>query len=488
MDYKNWLLRTAEIGSVLTEKRELDEILNTILTEARRLTSSDAGSIYRVVEEGADKFLKFELAQNDSIEIPEANKKLLPVDSTSLAGYVATKGETLNIEDVYETTGEEEWEFNSSVDDSLGYRTRSVLVVPLFNRLQEIKGVMQLINRKEDFEKVFSETEILSYPSEMAEVITALASQAAVSMERATLEADIQQMMDSIIHTLVEATDRRDEVTSGHSLRLAGYALALAREISRVQESPWDTHQFTDKELVGLYYAALLHDIGKLAVPEAILNKENRLSAEQMKVIKYRYEYMRATDQLPEEIPGYEFLCRVNEADYVNREMMEKLSDLEKVRFSGGDGEVRLLLTKQEYKNLSVQKGNLTEEERKIIEYHPEATRDILEEIQWSSGLEDVPGVAASHHEKLDGSGYPEGLEGEELPVEARILAVVDIYEALTASDRAYAGASSIEKAKTILKEEAQAGRIDKDLVDLFFETDAHRVKPANVSPPTYSI
>ena len=487
MDYKKWLLRTAEIGTVLTEKRDLEEILDTILTEARRLTASDAGSIYRVVEEGTDKYLKFELAQNDSIEIPEAKKKLLPVDTSSLAGYVAASGETLNIDDVYEDSGEE-WEFDSSVDDSLGYRTRSVLVVPLFNRLREIKGVMQLINRKEDFKKEFSQTEILSYPSEMAEVLTALASQAAVSMERATLEADIQHMMDSIIHTLVEATDRRDKVTSGHSQRLAGYALELARKVNAQEKPPWDTHQLSDKELVGLYYAGLLHDIGKLAVPESILNKENRLTEEQMKVIKYRYEYLEATDQLPEEIPGYDFLCRVNEADYVNDEMIDKLSKLQKIRFTGEDGETRLLLTKEEYENLSVRKGNLTEEERNIIEYHPEATRDILEEIQWTAGLEDVPRIAVSHHEKLDGSGYPEGLEGDDLPMETRILAVVDVYEALTAPDRAYTGPSSVEKAKTILQEEAKAGHVDEKLVELFFETDAHQVKPDNISPPTYSI
>ncbi len=474
VDYETWARRFAEVGSALSEKRNLQDLLSTILTEIRRLTRSDAGSVYRLVDgEERDPVLRFERAQNDSVELPERDFTL-PMDRTSLAGYVACEGEVLNLADVYELPDGVPYGFDRSVDETLNYRTTSMLVVPLQNREGEVRGVLQLMNRKRDFDAPIRETEVEAYPEPVTEMVEALSSQAAVAIERAELDESIEAMIHSMIRSLVNALDERDEITTGHSRRLAEYALALARGINRSDASPWSEVTLSDEQLHLLYHAALLHDIGKIAVPEDVLNKKNRLSDQTMETIRFRLAYLEASGQAEDTGSLYERLEAINESGYLEEDDAAFLEDLHARTYRNPDGRTCPWLTDPEYRNLSIERGNLTDEERTTIEDHARASYEILTEIEWTRELERVPRIASLHHEKLDGSGYPWGLEGDEIPLLARVLCVVDIYEALTASDRPYKAAKSDETARAILEEEAELGHVDPDLVDLFFEDELY--------------
>lgn len=486
MDYQRWAEEFASIGREMTSQKTLEQLLTTILTELRRLTASDAGTIYRVKEFDDDRKLQFELAQNDSINLPDSDSVTLEIDKSSVAGYVALTGEVVNLEDVKDLPEAAPYSCDTSFDEETGYETVSMLVVPLSNREGEVKGVLQLINRKQDSALPASETEILTYPQEMAQLVRSFASQAAVALERSALEESIQQMLESIIQALVSATDNRDKTTSGHSQRLALYARELAREIDQNESERWADVSMDSAERETLYYAGLLHDIGKLAVPEAILNKENRLSQECMQAVKYRLAYMEATDQVDDMEKLYSILDKVNQASFIREEEEEKLTKLSEITFENPVGEVKHLLSNEELKNLSVVRGNLTEEERATMEKHPEVTHEILKQVNWTKGLEEVPRQAALHHEKLNGEGYPWGLEGEEIPLPARILAVLDIYEALTAPDRAYKDPMAPERAREILEEDAAAGALDPAIVELFFESGIYeRVSAEEIETPS---
>ncbi len=489
MDYKRWAEEFAKIGMEMTRQQSLNDLLTTILTELRRLTASDAGTIYRVKNYDGEKKLKFELAQNDTINLSNSKNIELEINHSSVAGYVAATGNLVNLSDVYNLPDDTPYTCDTSFDADTGYKTTSMLVVPLSNREGVVRGVLQLINRKEDFTKSIRQTAILSYPDDMARLVRSLASQAAVALERSALEESVHEMLDSIIQTLVAATDNRDKTTSGHSQRLALYARELAQYINQTETGKWSEVSFSEEELDSIYYAGLLHDIGKMAVPEAILNKENRLSQECMQAVKYRLAYMEATDQLKEMDNLYELLDEVNQASFVDGEMLDKLRELAGISFVTPVGEERNLLSEEELNNLSVSRGNLTEDERKKMETHPRATYEILKQVNWTPQLEDVPRLAAMHHEKLNGEGYPWGLTAEDIPLPARILAVLDIYEALTAPDRPYKDPMSPERAREILEEDAEGGALDKDVIDIFFEQEVYkRISEEEIETPSSSM
>mgnify|MGYP006426473105 CR=1 FL=1 len=473
MDYRQWARRFSQIGAALTEARSLDELLETILRELRDLTSSDAGSIYRVIVVDGEEKLQFENAQNDTIELPD-QRFTLEIDRTSLAGYSAYEAESLNIEDVYEIDSELPYSFSSGFDDETGYQTRSMLVVPLNNRHGEVKGILQLINRKQDFSKSIFDTEILPFDEELQQAVVSLASQAAVAMERAELEDSVERMLESMVQTLVTALDRRDEITTGHSQRLTQYAMKLIKKVDAIEEGAYSAVSVEEWEQNLLYYSGLLHDIGKIAVPEDVLNKENRLTDDRIEAIQNRFAYIEASGQGKNTSEIMETIREINESGYLEPKKKEFLKNLREQQYEDLHGHHKPWLNEEEYHHLSIEKGNLTVPERKKIQHHAHATYEILKGIEWTEDLKRVPRLASMHHEKLDGSGYPRGLESEEIPLLARVLCVVDIYEALTARDRPYKPAMDPETAREILEEEAENGHLDPELVDLFFGEEIH--------------
>lgn len=474
IDYERWLHHLSDVTVAMMDERSLSGLLSTILSEIRALTHSDAGSIYRVLQNEDPPYMVFEEAQNDSVELPDQDFTL-PLDRSSLAGYAALEGEVLNIPDVYELSEERPYSFDPEFDQSVGYRTQSMLIVPLKNREGIVRGVLQLINRKAEPDRSINETRVESYPESIKDVVLPFSHQAAIAIERAELDESIQSMVESMIQTLVNALDKRDEITTGHSRRIAGYGYYLARTISDLGREPWDDVDFSDREIRVLLYSGLLHDIGKIAVPEDVLNKKNRLSDDRMEAIRYRLAYMASTDQIEGHEALFERLQSINESGYLEEEDKSFLYDLRHRSFKTPSGIRKPVLDEQEHTHLSIKQGNLTDNERDTIQYHAKATYEILAEVSWTEDLTRVPELAASHHEKLDGTGYPWGKTEDDLTLMEKILAVVDVYEALTARDRPYRSAMEPEQARNILYEEADEGHLDRDVVEVFFDEEVHR-------------
>jgi 3',5'-cyclic-nucleotide phosphodiesterase len=320
-------------------------------------------------------------------------------------------------------------------------------------------------------------------------IFSLLASHAAFAIERAELTENIREIFEQFVEASVGAIETRDANTAGHSRRVADYADQLARCVARKQEGRFADRDFSEQQLQELEYAALLHDFGKIAVPERVLNKANRLEEDRLKVIEQRFKKIKmlkykrlhqqsdsndATDkfeamaqQLDDQLA---FIKQVNEADYVDDDKKDQLDEIAANTYVGEDGKEKNLLTDRELKNLKIETGTLNDNEWEQMQAHPSHSRSFLEQIPWGERFEEVPFIAGTHHEKLDGSGYPYALDADEIPFQTRILTVVDTYDALTSTNRAYRDAYSSEKAIRILRAEVEENRLDEDLVDLFVE------------------
>ncbi len=502
-----------EIGTALSTEPDLGRLLERILGSARKLVQADAGSLYlRREDAGGEPYLYFAVAQNSSLPLtsPETS---LPLDTTSIAGMVATTGQALLIPDAYAIPASAPYAFNPSFDEASGYRTRSILAVPMTNRAGELVGVLQLINRKRNREARLTtpedvEREVLPFTERDRDLLRALASQAAVVVENNRLVEEIQDLFESFVHASITAIEQRDPPTSGHSARVADYTLGLAVALERDPPPPYRGISFSADEIRQLRYAALLHDVGKLGVREKVLTKEGKLYPYQDDLVRERLEHARAALQfaavrayLDELVrrgsrPGPEDLRRLEaelrrideELDAAletveraarpsrhGRDLQSALEALARRRFPGPRGEARPLLLPEEFRLLSIPRGNLDEEERREVQSHVVHSQRFLATLPWPSHLARVPEIAALHHEKLDGRGYPSGLTAPGVPVEVRMLSIADIYDALTASDRPYKPSLPPERALEILEQEVFEGALDPHLVSVFIESGVYR-------------
>ena len=499
----------SEIGLALSTRMELDELLETILSEARRIASCDAGSLY-LVEEGEDlRNLAFKLAQNDSLDVPYVEKRL-PLTTESLAGYVALSGEELNINDVYELPNDTPYRFNRSFDEQMGYRTQSVLVLPMRNYRQEVVGVLQFINRLNP-----TTGEPTPFDEEIAELLRAVASQAAVSIQKNTLIRDINQLFESFVQASVKTIEQRDPTTSGHSFRVADTTVTLLEDLPRSQLSRFRDLSLSAEDLREVRYAALLHDFGKVSVREDVLTKPKKLTEDRLEIIRYRVELQKerlrrraieremdflhrevvelqaARHQVHRELAKelsqlddyFEWVTRANEPNVLDEGDFAHLSSIREYGYREFDGTLGGLINDHELLALSVRRGSLTPDERREIQSHVVHTREFLSVLPWPPELQRVPEIAGAHHEKLDGSGYPQGLVEDQIPLASRVMTVCDIYDALTAMDRPYKPAMSDPQAFEILEDEASRGLLDTDIVQVFIRS---RVERADI--PTKSI
>ncbi len=502
-----------EIGTALAEERDLGALLERILRSARRLVSADAGSIY-LVEKGRDgaATLRFVRAQNESREPPDGGA-VIPLDRTSMAGMAAVTGEPVVVADAYTLPPDAPFTFNGSFDERSGYRSRSVLAVPMITRSRETVGVIQLINRKRR-PGVWLHTpeavarEVVPFDDGDLELLRSLAAQAAVVLENSRLLERIETLFESFVTASITAIEQRDPPTSGHSLRVARLATALARAVDRERTGRFAEVAFSPADLRQLRYAALLHDIGKVGVREAVLTKRTRLGPDREATIVERLghaavaETLRAAEEVVAGLvaggrpPGEETIEAIADArervrertlgwiravERANREvplpagLTGPLGTLAGTVFEAFDGSRRPLLEPEELRHLTVPSGNLDETERREIESHVVHSHRFLTTLPWPPDLARIPEIVARHHEKLDGSGYPEGVTAESIPLEARILAIADVYDALTAGDRPYKPALPVERALEILRDEARGGMLDADLVALFASSGAYR-------------
>ncbi|MEO6527962.1 MAG: HD domain-containing phosphohydrolase [Gemmatimonadaceae bacterium] len=496
------------IGVALTTERDLTRLLELILSHARRVTQSDAGSLYLVEREepGEPARLRFAQSQNHSLPTLPFRAFAVPIDHTSLAGYAASTGQPLVIGDVYLLPDGTTYKQNRSFDETSGYRTKSMLVLPMKTQRDEVIGVLQLINRKRSPDVHLSsittvDREVVPFSARCVEIATALASQAAVAIENGRLYEDIERLFEGFVTAAVTAIESRDPATSGHSGRVATMTVGLAEAVDRSGSGPYRDLGFTREQLRELRYAGLLHDFGKVGVREQVLVKEKKLYPQDLDLIRHRFAYLdqraeleferaRAELLLAEGPSGYaagvvalecqrrarrdeltrflDVIVRANEPTVLAEGSFGALESISGITFVDFDGQVKPLLQDHEMQFLMIRRGNLDEQERREIESHVTHTYRFLEQIPWTRELRAIPQIAYAHHEKLNGRGYPNAVSGIAIPVQARIMTIADIYDALTATDRPYKRAVPRDRALDILTMEAKEGTIDAALLETF--------------------
>lgn len=499
------LRELASVGMALMTERDPDRLLRTILSKARQLTGSDAGSLYLVEEdEHGEPRLCFALSQNDSIDAP-FHSFTLPLDTTSVAGYAAVTGETLRVADAYDLPADAPYRLNRSFDERFGYRTCSMLVVPMVDHPGTVVGVLQLINHKRDPAARIDGPEaarrwVVPYRPREMELVQALAGQAAVSIENSRLYRQVENLFESFVKAAVVAVDQRDPATSGHSVRVATLTCDLAAALERGGRGRYAGMRFTREQMRELRYASLLHDFGKVGVREEVLVKPKKLPPLLMERVQARFAFIRRTLEMehfraralaaergePLEDVAVEvrmaelervraLVMAANEPTILPERAAAELDGLSRRTFAGPDGAPLPYLTEEELAYLRIPKGSLTDDERREIESHVEQTYRFLVQIPWTGDLRNVAEIAYGHHEKLNGHGYPRGVAGAGIPPQTRMMTVADIFDALTASDRPYKRAVSPEKAIEILHMEARDGLLDTELVETMVESGVYR-------------
>lgn len=500
-----------EIGQALSGSHNLEDLLQLILTGSRQMTASDAGSIY-LIDGTNDQQpeLVFKIAQNDSIPNLALQESRMLLTTSSLAGYVASTGQSLNIPDAYGLAADLPYQIDRRFDRDFRYRTVSVLVLPMRNQEGETIGVLQLINRKGAAEQRIDPENALSvarpYSPWEEQIVMALAAQAAISIERNHLQASIEELLSGFVKASVRAIEARDPATAGHSERVAALTVRLAQEAHGETSGSLRHVIFSDRQIQEIRYASLLHDFGKVSVPEALLQKEKKLYPEQLQVIQQRLLILQGQWQLecahlqyphqghhPADCPHcqpqlngdlqtklerlhrhWQLIQNLNEPQVSAQrlgnmdDIAQDLQEMASWQYQDLLGNWQSVLTGAEIEQLLIPRGTLSIAEREQIQLHVVHTYDFLRQIPWTKNLQNVPAIAGAHHEKLDGSGYPQGLKAPEIPLQSQMMAIADIYDALAASDRPYKPRLSLDRSLEILQQETAAHKLNPDLLDLF--------------------
>ena len=485
------------IGIALSAERDLEKLLETILTESRRFSASEAGSLYLAEDSPEGRRLRFKLAQNEAVSFA-FSERTVPVSEASLAGWVAVHGEPLVLKDAYALPEGAPYHHNAAFDTSTGFRTRAMLVVPMKDHRGDLVGVLQLMNRRGRAAGTYE-----AYPDDLVPLLLSLATQAAVCLKANTLTASIRKLFENFAQAAIVAVEQRDPTTAGHSNRVAALSVGLAELVDRASDGPYAAVSFNREELREIGTAALLHDFGKISIPESVLVKAKKLSEDRLGTIRDRFDFSLAAFEATEsrlllerhardgspvvgwelealdaaaatrahELDGiFEEILAANEPTVMPKDARGRLEALLAHRVSGRRGPEATLLLPDEFRFLSITQGSLSDEERRAVESHVTHTWRFLSTIPWTPDLARVPEIAYAHHEKLDGTGYPRGLSAKDIPPAARALSVCDVYDALTASDRPYKKAVPHEGALGILEGEAKRGRLDTWMVATFIE------------------
>ncbi|HEX8806963.1 MAG TPA: HD domain-containing phosphohydrolase, partial [Candidatus Aquilonibacter sp.] len=475
-----------EIGRSLSSERDLPTLQRMIVRKARELTFSDAGSLFVIEENDGQKHLRFAVAQTGPADDGILMNALLPLSTTSIVGYVAVTGKPLRIEDAYAIPESSPYQFNRAFDDKNNYRSKSILCVPMRNLQGDVIGAIQLINHKPSFHTELqspAHTEEMVQPFDQHDerLLTALASQAAVAMENARLVDAIQNLFERFVHASVKAIEVRDKSTQGHSERVAALTVAQAEAINTIDSGPLANLHFTPNQIRELRYASLLHDFGKVAVPEYIFAKAKKLPDGRLDTIRLRFllALEQARNKEDKDLLR-ELLAKLesaNEPNVVADVADDTLLRAMEQRYHDTDGP-RPLLDQSEYCYLTIPRGSLSDDERDRMQEHVTQSFLFLREIPWQeTPWRDVADLAYGHHEHLDGTGYPRKLKGEAIKPQVRMMTISDVFDALTASDRPYKKGMSAERALDILlKEFAQRGKVDPLLLDVFIHRRLYEV------------
>ena len=518
--YRYELGELIEIARALTTEREIDKLLNLILEKARFICAADAGSMY--VVDGDDpvlarRQLHFKLSQNDSVSF-DSREFSMPINTRSMAGYVALEQKTLRIDDVYDMPGGSPFGFDRSFDQKVGYRTRSMLVTPLITSKGEVIGVLQLINKKrEPGRKLLSaddfERGVVPFDERSEQLLATLAAQAGIALENAILYQEIRKIFEGFVKASVDAIEARDPTTSGHSRRVADLTVNLAAAIERTDTGPYREVRWQREDLREIEYASVLHDFGKIGVREHVLVKAKKLFPHEVGLIQQRFEFVirtieveiiqrkmqamsrgagsAALAELDRELAerraeieeAWQIVEQANEPSLLAAGNFQRIEELGRQSYARLNGELSTLLSADEVKSLSVTRGSLTAEEFDEIRSHVSHTYRFLSQIPWGKTFSRVAIIAGSHHERLNGTGYPNRLRAEEIPLQSKMMSISDIFDALTASDRPYKRAVPVEKALDILGFEVKDNHVDGELVRIFTEAKVWEPVMADRTP-----
>ena len=491
-----------EIGASLSKERDIDRLLETILVAAKTITHADGGTLYRMREEGDS--LRFEIVRTDSLSIalggstgkpisfpplPLKNDKGEP-NNSMIAVYAALNDKTVNIVDAYTEAG---FDFSGTrrFDASTGYRSKSFLTVPMKNHENEIIGVLQLINSLDP-----KSGEVVSFSPADQRLAESLSSQAAIALTNRQLVVQLETLFESLINLINLAIDEKSPYTGGHCQRVPDLTMMLAEGVNQTGDGPLAEFQMTERDFYELKIAGLLHDCGKVTTPVHVVDKSTKLQTlfDRILMVDTRFEVLKRDTEIrmlqgiiedkaaePMLRTEYEqemrlleeekaFLRRANVGGEVMSEADQKrVRDIGTLRkWSHSDAVEADFLSANEIENLSIRAGTLTGEEREIINHHIVATIKMLERLPWPNHLKNVAEYAGGHHERMDGKGYPKGLTREQMSLQARMMGIADIFEALTASDRPYKKGMKLSQAMGIMANFKKNGHIDPDLFDVF--------------------
>ncbi|HMI92874.1 MAG TPA: HD domain-containing phosphohydrolase [Polyangiales bacterium] len=502
-----------EIARAITRERDIDRLLSLILEKSRYITGADAGSLYVVEGElGRDpndhsgQRLHFKLSQNDSIDYASREFEM-PVSTDSIAGAAVVTRQAINISDVYDLPADVPYRFDRSFDERMSYRTVSMLAVPMISAEDEVIGVIQLINKKRDprvklqSPEAFAE-QTMRFDARSEELLGALAAQAGIALENALLYAEIRTIFEGFVRASVQAIEQRDPTTSGHSQRVSVLSCRLAEAVERDGGQAFGGASFSLRDLQELKYAALLHDFGKIGVREQVLVKAKKLYPHERDAIASRIELaLRAAEvellqkklqaiesgaseaelaaiQLAQDvrrdrlIEAWALVERADEPSVMSEGDFSRINELLGITYADGQGREHALLTESEAIALRITRGSLSPAEIEEIRSHVVHTYNFLAKIPWGPSMRRIPEIAAAHHEKLNGTGYPSGALAAQIPLQSKIMTVADIYDALTAADRPYKKALPAERALQILGFEVKEGNLDPELVRVFREAE----------------
>ena len=499
-----------DIGASLSSEHDLKLLLEKIVLAAKRITRADGGTLYLLADDR--RALHFEIVRTDSLNIAFGGSSAqsasglfpdLPLyradgspNDCMVAAYAAITGNTVNIADAYAAQG---FDFSGTrqFDARTGYRSRSFLTVPMKNHEGEVIGVLQLINAIDT-----PGGQVVPFSPADQRLAESLASQAAVALSNRQLVAQLETLFESFIKLINLAIDEKSPYTGGHCQRVPELTMMLAEAAAATREGPLADFTLTDKDRYELRIAALLHDCGKVTTPVHVVDKATKLQTlfDRIHLIDTRFEVIRRdaevrkwrsiAEGMAAEIADatYREFCRQLEAD---RESLrranigcEKMADadIEQVRQIAGryrwtapDGQQQAFLNADEVENLTIRSGTLTAAERDIINHHIVATIRMLEQLPWPKHLKNVPEYASGHHERMDGKGYPRGLQRDQMSWQARMMGIADIFEALTAKDRPYKEGMGLAQALAILERFSQNGHIDTDLYEVFVKGEVFR-------------
>ncbi len=469
-------------------------LLPNILKEAQSLTMADAGTIYLLEDEETEPKLCFSVIRNKTLKI---NKNLLGSEERSsfkpillkneqgednllnVASYCANTKQMVNIEDAYENT-DFCFDGTKAFDESTGYRSQSFLTVPLLNHNNDVIGVLQLINAKDPKTK-----ETMPFAKHVEPLINGLATYAAIVLNNQILLQDHKNLLDAFIKCIAQAIDAKSPHTSAHCQRVP-LLMELIAEAACEDDTVFKDFDLNEDEWYELRVSAWMHDCGKLATPDTVLDKSTKLHTmhDGIDLILTRLTALDKANQAKpdinvsdlshEEIEEIaEFLKTANKGgEFMREEDQARIRELANIQWTDLNGDRHPLLTEFEMQSLCIPKGTLSVEERQVINNHMQVTIDMLESLPFPKKLRRVPEYAGGHHEKMDGSGFPKGLTREQMSLPARMMAIADIFEALTARDRPYKPPMPISQALRILKNMKESNHIDPDLFDLFVRAE----------------